>query len=608
MSEDLNNKTRELQAKINVLEQENSLLAGQQEDLLLLSLVSDQIVNEMDEYSVFAGFLEKVSILKDVPLCAAFSLDNNCASLINGYFALQETDIKNGQIVLSSHIILRIKNRSLVISLDDENRCFLKNTSSHFEPHTALIIPFETRRIRQGIFLFLFDEKDKKTISSEVMFFERVVDIAVSKLDRITLVEELIKLNNELDKKVKEKTQALSKSLQKLRNQLVKVKQLKEQFYQAQKMEAIGKLSGSIAHDFNNLLTVINGHCELLKAGFDNEDNPLESIDQIHKAGERAANLTKQLLAFSRKQINKPCAININDLIRDIEKMLQRLIGENIDLHTSLYPDLGNIKADPNQIEQVVMNLAINARDAMPLGGTLTIKTQPVVIKKKDFPEEVKIKSGTYSQISVCDTGEGMDQLTFSHIFEPFFTTKKRGEGTGLGLSTVFGIVKQNNGFITVESTRGEGSIFHIYFPITDEIIQSIPYGKKASGNINPNETILIVDDDLSLQRLTAKILKQTGYNVLTAGNAEEALVLFEEQKGKIDLLLTDVVMPGMNGHQLAMRLKNTSPELKVLFMSGYSDDFLTTKNMIPENTEYVQKPFTVLSLNQCVREILNPQ
>ncbi len=262
----------------------------------------------------------------------------------------------------------------------------------------------------------------------------------------------------------------------------MKVKQLKEQFYQAQKMEAVGKLAGSIAHDFNNLLTVINGHCELLKAGFDNEDDLIESIDQIHRAGERAANLTHQLLAFSRKQVMKLCVININHLIRDIENMLQRLLGENINIETSLYPDLGNIKADPGQIEQVIMNLAINARDAMPQGGTLTIKTQPVAIKKKDFPEEVKIRSGMYSQMSVCDTGEGMDQLTFSHIFEPFFTTKKRGGRNRAGFIYSVWYCKAKQWVHYRRKYTWRGSIFYIYFPITDERIQSIPYEKKVSG------------------------------------------------------------------------------------------------------------------------------
>jgi len=371
-------------------------------------------------------------------------------------------------------------------------------------------------------------------------------------------------------------------------------------------MEAIGRLAGGIAHDFNNLLTVIKGYSQLSLMELKEGDSLKGNIEEIQKGSQRAADLIRQLLAFSRRQVMEMKVLDLNTLLRDLDKMLRRVIGEDIELVTHLPDDLGSVKIDPGQIEQVVMNLVVNARDAMPNGGKLTIETANVELDQAYAGAHIAVRPGRYVMISVSDTGVGMAQEVRDGIFEPFFTTKETGKGTGLGLSTVYGIVKQSGGNIWVYSELGKGTTFKIYLPLVDEPLEEIR--KEVLKDELPRgvETILVVEDEEDVRRLSIQILKKQGYEVLEASCADDALVLTKEHKEPIHMILTDVVMPGMSGRELARQLKPLHPKMKVLYMSGYTDNAIVRHGVLDEGINYIQKPFTVDGLMKRVREVLD--
>ena len=380
---------------------------------------------------------------------------------------------------------------------------------------------------------------------------------------------------------------------------------LERQLRMAAKMEAVGRLSGGIAHDFNNLLGVIIGYSQMLARKME-RDNPLhEYIEEIEKAGQRATSLTRQLLAFSRQQILTPKVLNLNELVSDMVKMLPRLIGEDIAISTKLEPAIGNVKADQGQIEQVVMNLAVNARDAMPSGGRLTIGTADVVMDEMYARQHPGAKPGKYVILSVADSGVGMNSETLLHIFEPFFTTKEVGKGTGLGLATVYGIMKQSGGYIWVDSELGNGSCFQIFLPHVEEAVTHVAEQTSPSPNSQGSETILVAEDAEPLRKLARTFLEERGFQVLTASSGEEALKVAAEFSGEIHLLLTDVVMPGMNGRVLAEQLLPKRPGMKVLYMSGYTDSFIAGHGVLEEGTHLLHKPFTEEVLISRIREVL---
>jgi PAS domain S-box-containing protein len=381
-------------------------------------------------------------------------------------------------------------------------------------------------------------------------------------------------------------------------------KQLEDELRQAQKMEAIGLLAGGIAHDFNNLLTVIMGY-GALASGSLQETDPLRSdIEQIQRAGERAASLTRQLLTFSRKQVLQPKVIDLNEAVSEMEKMLRRVIGEDIDLRTSLQPEPARVKADPGQIEQVLMNLAVNARDAMPDGGKLLIETKNVVLDEDYARLHVDVTPGPHVVLTVKDTGAGMNEETLGRIFEPFFTTKPVGWGTGLGLSTVYGIVRQAGGSIHVESAVGEGTTFNIYLKRVDELLDD-RRGAEDAVSLRGAETILLAEDDEMVRDLTSAILRASGYRVLEAANGGAALMICERHEEEIHLLLTDVIMPEMNGRELAQRLLDLRPSMQVLYMSGYTADAIAHHGVLDSNFPLLQKPFTPAALAHKVRSVL---
>ncbi|MCL4297881.1 MAG: PAS domain S-box protein [Anaerolineae bacterium] len=381
---------------------------------------------------------------------------------------------------------------------------------------------------------------------------------------------------------------------------------LEEQLRQAQKMESIGRLAGGVAHDFNNLLTVIQGYCGLMQAQIPGESPLLEDLKQIQRAAERATALTRHLLAFSRKQILAPTPLDLNSLVTNLHKMLERLIGEDITLSTVLQPDLWTITADPGQIEQVIMNLAVNARDAMPTGGRLTIETSNVQLDENYLRTQLEAPSGPCVMLTVTDTGYGMDESTRAQIFEPFFTTKELGKGTGLGLATAYGIIKQSGGDITVYSEPGQGAAFRIYLPAGETTVNGLPVPQATPVTRGGNETILLVEDEETVRKLARTALEGKGYTILEASDGGAALSLFEQHQGLIDLMVTDVVMPQMSGRELAEQLKVLQPQLKVLFMSGYTDDAIVRHGLLTAEVEYLSKPFSLNSLASKVREVLD--
>jgi signal transduction histidine kinase len=386
------------------------------------------------------------------------------------------------------------------------------------------------------------------------------------------------------------------------------LRQSEEQFRQAQKLEAVGRLAAGVAHDFNNILTAITGHGEMLIRQMEANDARRGHVEQIQKAATMAAGLTRQLLTFSRKQVIEPRVLKLNDVVHDIEKMIRRIIGEDIEFDTQLDPEAGHIKADPGQIEQVIMNIAVNARDAMPNCGELRITTTNTTLDEryvKNFPE---LRAGDYVMLSIADTGIGMTDQVKAHLFEPFFTTKSAGKGTGLGLATCFGIVQQSDGHINVHSELGRGTTFTIYFPRVKSAVEPQQARGPQRDVVGGNETVLLVEDETSVRELTALTLRQKGYTVFEAVNGQDGLRTAHQKKGEIDLVLTDVVMPLMGGKQMADAIHAAYPKTKVLFTSGYTEEAIGHHGVLRPGIVFLQKPYVTATLASKVREVLDEE
>jgi signal transduction histidine kinase len=420
-------------------------------------------------------------------------------------------------------------------------------------------------------------------------------------------IEEILRrAQQEAETVVQVRTAELALATEALQAENADRKRAEEQLRQAQKMEAVGQLAGGVAHDFNNLLMVINGNCELALADLAPNDPNRDLIEEIRQSGEKAALLTRQLVAFGRKQLLAPIVLDLNDLATNMDKMLRRLIGEDIELVTDLDDGIGPVKADPGQIEQILLNLAVNARDAMPAGGRLTLQTRSVEFVDPSRQLDPAAAPGRYVMLAVTDTGCGMDRETQAHIFEPFFTTKEVGKGTGLGLATVYGIVHQSSGYIVTESEVGHGTTFRIYLPAVREVARSVSSACIDEAQTRGDEVVLVVEDEEEVRALLYQCLKNLGYKVLTASSGADALQLSERHPGPISLLVTDVVMPRIGGRELADRLVADRPELRVLFVSGYTEDTVSRHGVFQSEMAYLQKPFTLTGFAQKVREVLD--
>lgn len=382
-------------------------------------------------------------------------------------------------------------------------------------------------------------------------------------------------------------------------------RRLEQQLLQSQKLEAVGRLAGGVAHDFNNVLTAILGSSELLLLDTPASAPKREEMEIIRDAATRARDLIRQLLAFSARQVLTPTVLDVNHLVKNVGRMLRRLIGEDIEFATALAPDLGAVRADPGQLEQVLFNLAVNARDAMPKGGRLTVETINAEVTDWDAARR-DVPPGRYVVLQVTDTGVGMDAETQAHIFEPFFTTKPRGQGTGLGLATVYGILRQSGGYVTVWSAPGAGSSFRIHLPRVDEPVEPVRTSAAVAAPVAGAETVLLAEDEKLVRVLAVRVLQQAGYRVLVAAGGKEALEIARGHAGPIHLLLTDVVMPEMSGRELMHRLTELRPGVRVLYMSGYSDEAIAHHGVLDPGTAFMQKPFTPAALSHKVREVLD--
>ncbi|HOA71914.1 MAG TPA: PAS domain S-box protein [Phycisphaerae bacterium] len=387
-------------------------------------------------------------------------------------------------------------------------------------------------------------------------------------------------------------------------------KRLESQVRQFQKLEAVGQLAGGVAHDFNNIVTAVLGNVDLMRLRLKRDPIPVESlssdIDQIERAGERAMALTRQLLMFSRRQVVRPEIIDVGRLLSEMEKMLSRLIRDDIVLRVAVDEDVPFVRADAGQLEQVVVNLVVNARDAMPEGGQIVVKASAAQLDAEYAALHPDAQPGSYALIEVSDTGHGMDEATVQRVFEPFFTTKPAGKGTGLGLATAYGIIKQSGGHISVYSEPGIGSTFRVYLPATDECPEAEPVHQTAGPEVGGNETILVCEDNEAIRKLLCRVLKEKGYNVNVFGSPSAAIEFAQSYDGHIDLLITDVVMAGMNGPDLAETLQSTRPDLKVLYVSGYPSDVISHHGVLERSADFLSKPFTASALLQRVREVLD--
>jgi signal transduction histidine kinase len=448
-------------------------------------------------------------------------------------------------------------------------------------------------------------EQKDYSIRVEEKFNDDEIDLLIDAFNQmLTQIHErdvqLQKVKDELEKRVQARTYALQQ-------ELAERKRTEEQLRQSQKMEAVGRLAGGVAHDFNNLLTVITGYSDLLLRRLSEDDPQRRSAQEIQTAAHRAASLTRQLLAFSRKQVLQPKVLDLNVVVAGMEKMLRRLIGEDVELKTVLAPTLGKIKADPGQIEQVIMNLVINSRDAMPSGGKIIITTAAATIGADTTFQDGENDPGEYVTISVKDTGLGMTPEVKAHLFEPFFTTKGKDKGTGLGLPTCYGIVKQSGGHIDVFSESDKGTTFKIFLRRVEKAAEQLAEYDEAKLLPRGKETLLVVEDEPAVRELAACVLRESGYKVLEAGNGREALRVVEEHGNKpIELLISDVIMPHMSGKELVDRMKTTRPKTKVLFISGYTDDAIVLHGALAPGVDYLEKPFSPARLVHRVREILD--
>ena len=462
------------------------------------------------------------------------------------------------------------------------------------ENHMVLIAKDGTRLPIDDSYAPIRDEKGN--IAGVVLVFRDITERKRAEKDLRAAYDQSVAYAQELKEQIEERKRMEEEK-----------KKVEAQLFQAQKMEAVGRLAGGVAHDFNNLMTVVIGHSDLMLMRLSKEDPLYNNVEEIRKAGERAASLTQQLLAFSRKQILKSKVINVNEIITNMKNMLRRLIGEGVQLQTALGSELGRVECDPAQIEQVFMNLVINARDAMPKGGKITIETTNVDLDETYASKHgIELKPATYVLLEVSDTGIGMNKEVQNQIFEPFFTTKEKGEGTGLGLSTVYGIVKQSGGFIWAYSEVGLGTTFKIYLPVVYKELESVQKEQTPVSDLRGSETILVVEDDDSVRNMTRYVLQEYGYKVLEASSGEEALQISKLHTEPIQLLLTDVIMFKMSGRDLAKLLESYRQETKVLYMSGYTESAIALHGVLRQDVEFIEKPFSPKGLARKVREVLN--
>ncbi len=603
MSDRSDGQIKRLQEELRHLREENEILTEKAEDIYLLGVIAEKLCAEKTARGMVSTLLEALVTLKELSY-AAFLEGTGARLTVSEDFGLYLKGSLRGRSFTFPSPLQEVSLTS--VSHDEPLPSFFPEWTVPMDPNAFLFLPLVVRENPIGVFLFINSIGESSYLERLMTLICRVRDLLSARLESISCLQEVEELNETLNRRVEERTAALQAVNTRLREEIKERKQAEAELIQAQKMEAIGRFAGGIAHDFNNLLTAILGYSELLLLDRSPASRDYEEIRTIRETAERAAQLTRQILAFSKRQVMEPVLLDLNEILQNMGKMWSRILGEDVDFIFLPGKDLPQVKADPGQVEQIILNLVINARDAMPEGGCLTIATEEVLLDEGYCRMHGGLISGSYLLIRVSDTGVGMTEEIRSHIYEPFYTTKQ--EGTGLGLSTVYGIMEQLKGHLDVSSEVGKGTTFRGYLPAWkgDEEAageRAAIYAKTLPGG---SETILVIEDSPHILKLTEHILTQLGYSVISAPDADAVAPLLAGHDGAIDLLLTDVVMPGKSGPEIAGELVLERPSMKIIFMSGYADDRVAGLNHPDRKSSFLPKPFTSSELARKVRSVLD--
>jgi hypothetical protein len=595
-------RLRELEDRVLQLQEENEHLMERQADATLLGLVADHLGREAEPDRLLIGTLEQVSVLKDLPLCLVADLGAGGAIVRHAWLARSHGRLEGTLLPFSERVLGLLDAGAVLLDGAECAEAGLSGAAlGGSPPRSAYLVPFACRAVPKGLFAF-GSETGLRHLAAMPAVLNRVVEAVATRLENLALLEELLALNAALDQRVAERTCALTEANRVLEREVKERRRAEEALQQSQKLEAIGRLAGGIAHDFNNLLTTILGLGELVQAELPTGSQVERDLGTILDAGRHAAQLTRQLLAFSRKQPLEVRPVALDEVCRAFSPMLARLIGEEIEVHLELDVAAPPVMADRGQLEQVLMNLAVNARDAMPGGGRLTIGVAGVTLAA---PEEDGLVAGRWTRLTVSDTGSGMTPEVAERAFEPFFTTKQRGQGTGLGLATVYGVVRQHGGHARLTTSPGQGARFDLFLPATAErptatLVQSSALQPALASR--GGETVLVVDDEPAIRRVVSAVLSKLGYRVLEAEGGAAALALLDAGQA-VDALLSDVVMPGMRGGELAEAFRLRRPGRPVILMSGYADGGLGAPG--PADA-FLAKPLTPEGLARVLRAALD--
>jgi signal transduction histidine kinase len=578
----------DLERRIATLEDENEALAEGHEDALLLGLVTEQIQNEDGAERILRQGLERVSVLKAIPFCACLDVRGRNATLVQHYCSLTDAMPPSRHLLFSKDVADRLAHDTVVLTAAECGGVNMVSVlPTAFDPTVVVMIPFKSRILPSGAFLFADDRSDRELRRSLVML-HRICDSLIARLDNDALVRELRQLNANLDENVRARTADLQTRNEELLREIAERRRAEEELRQSQKLESIGQLAGGVAHDFNNLLTTILGTVEFLLDDVRPDDRIREDLLIIRDAGVRAAELTRQLLAFGSRQHLEKRVVDLGDLCQGFSRMLRRVIPEDVEVHIDSVHETPAVSVDVGQIEQVLLNLAVNAGDAMPRGGRLDIHVGPV-------------NDGREVAMDVVDEGVGIPPELVERVFEPFFTTKPAGKGTGLGLATAYGIVRQHGGRIDVVSTPGRGSVFTVRLPAASASPTLVREPVGGAESLHGTETVLVVDDDQSVREVVRQGLKRLGYSSVALGPMD-ALAVLGDTNGRgaaFDALVTDVVMPGVSGPEMARAFSERFPSAGVVFMSGYAGNRVG----LPEDAILIEKPVSGVDVAAAVRK-----
>ena len=604
----------ELPEKIRILEAENQRLSERAEETLLLSLVAENLNHANNRMEVLENVLEKISILKSIPYCACYSIHEHSLKLLCTYAIFSDDTSPRIQITLPSEIFKELDQGPYIVDVDSEEAkgIAINSQGMEFTPKTVAIFPFESRSISRGIFAFIDDDPTGDRLSPMSMLLQQIADMTCARLDNLSLLKELKQINTELDRRVEERTKELNRTNKRLQTEIKErrrseeaLKESENKFRQAQKMESVGTLAGGIAHDFNNILSAIIGYAELTLTDTAENSGVRNNLEEIFKAGQRAKDLVRQILAFSRQNEQELKPVQINLIVREALKLLRASLPSTIEIRQNIQPQVENVMADSTQIHQVLMNLCTNSAHAMQeSGGVLEINLSSEELDSDFTIHHPGIYPGRYLKLTVADSGCGIPPEFLERIFDPYFTTKDKGQGTGLGLAVVHGIAKSHGGTITVESEPAKGSIFNLFLPTIEREAESSVDIQKASPT--GNERILFVDDEKVLADIGKLMMESLGYEVETRTSSIEALELFRAKPDYFHLVITDMTMPHMTGDKLAKEILRIRPNIPIIISTGFSEKISEKKAKALGIKAFVMKPVIMDKLAVIIRKVID--